>query len=240
MTNVTIQTGRMHFSGRLSADAPDPALDTLAKARRMPVPVYGLTPQRHVEDWDAFGVQSATHDGELDSCTVSVSYTLWRNPHNIHDPVNLARLDDETRRSLDSEVPWARPEWLLERVRRMHYPMLWECVRTSWHREPEPRDSIESELVSHVNYILVNSFRATRVDPASVHGFDGLSGAVHEKCVEHGVVVRVDGFERSGIRIDTDPDVYGVGVALGGSLLTAVVPRDELRFIELSFETRRL
>jgi hypothetical protein len=50
----------------------------------------------------------------------------------------------------------------------------------------------------------------------------------------------VNGYERSGIRIDTDPDVYGVGVALDdASCVTAVVPRDELRFIDLAFATRR-
>jgi hypothetical protein len=228
----------MHFRGRREADAPDPALENIEQARRMPVPVLGLVPQRHLEDWDAFGVASSSHDGELDSCEVSISYTLWRNPHNIDDPRNLAELDDEQRAALSVDLPSDRPPWLIERVRRMRYPLLWEAVTTHWHPEPTAYDSVEARLAAHVNHILMNGFRATRVH-GEVAG--ELDSPVDERHVEHGVRLLVNGYERSGIRIDTDPDVYGVGVALDdASCVTAVVPRDELRFIDLAFATRRL
>ncbi|WP_162940326.1 hypothetical protein [Gryllotalpicola protaetiae] len=228
----------MRFGGRLKADAPDPAIELIEKARRMPVPVIGLVPQRHLEDWDAFGVSSGTHNGVFDSCDVSISYTLWRNPHNIHDPVNLAELGDEQRASLDRQVPSERPPWLLERVRRTRYPLLWECVITHWRSEPREYDSVEARLAAHVNHILENGFRETRVR-GELPG--DLDSPVDERHVEHGVTVLVNGFERSGIRIDTDPDVYGVGVALANnSTVTAVLPRDELRFVDVAFETRRI
>jgi hypothetical protein len=228
----------VHFSGRLDADAPDPALDLIEKAKRMPVPVLGLVPQRHLEDWDAFGLNTGTHNGVFDTCEVSISYTLWRNPDNLDDPANLAELDDEHRASLDREVPWVRPAWLLERVRRMRHPLLWEAVSTHWRAEPREYDAVEARLVSHVNHILTNGYRETRVR-GDLPG--DLDSPVDERHVEHGLTVRVNGYERVGVRIDTDPDVYGIGVALdNGSTVTAVVPRDELRFIELAFATRPL
>ncbi|GAA4193927.1 hypothetical protein GCM10022288_28490 [Gryllotalpicola kribbensis] len=231
----------MHFRGHLGSDAPDPALEIIEQVKRMPVPVLGLVPQRHLEDWDAFGIASSGHDGELYSCAVSISYTLWRNPHNIDDPRNLAELDDALRVELGEDVPWDRPAWLLERVRRMRYPLLWEAVTTHWNAEPSAHDAAPAQLAAHVNHILMNGFRATRVRGAGGDGGPGeLDSPVDERHAEHGVTLLVNGYERSGIRIDTDPDVYGVGVALDdASCVTAVVPRDELRFIDLAFATRR-
>lgn len=251
-------------------------------ARRMPVPVYGLVAQRHLEDWDAFGVNTSTHDDVLDSCDVSISYTLWRNPEYIDDPVNLAAPaapDGEPGTWFDEAVGRRhraalreRPDWLLERLRRMRYPMLWECVTTHWCAPPRDEDSdsagagagasagsagsagsprsagspgsasrpatVEEHLATHVNHVLANAFRETRLHGAAPGDLDS---PVDERHVEHGVPLRVNGFWRPGIRIDTDPDVFGLGVALNPTTcITAVVPRDELRFIELGFATRRL
>jgi len=249
----------MHIRGWLGRDAPDPALETLEKARRMPVPVFGLVPQRHLEDWDAFSVSSGSHNGVFDSCEVSLSYTLWRNPEYIDDPVNLAEdaVSKAARRESDTNVDWPRddprqqlrrdamrerPDWLLERLRRMLYPLLWECVATHWRAEPREHDRVEARLVSHLNHILTNRFRQTRVRGSGAEdGMGDLDSPVDERHVEHNVTVRVNGFERQGIRIDTDPDVFGVGVALDpATCVTAVVPRDELRFVDLAFATRPL
>lgn len=226
----------MHFRGRVEADAQDPALEIIAQLRRMPAPVFGLVPQRHLEDWDAFGLNSSSHDGELTSCEVSISYTLWRNPHNIDDPVNFAELDEEARELAYQEIARDRPRWLRERVRRMRYPLLWEAVVTHW--SARPLDDLETRLAGHVNHVLLNRFPATRATgglPAE------LDSPVDERHVERGVPLRVDGFERSGIRIDTDPDVFGVGVAVDEhTLVTAALPRDELRFIDVAFARRPL
>jgi hypothetical protein len=218
---------------------PDPRLEWLEQARRMPVPVFGLVAQRHVEDWGAIGVGMETRDGVLASCEVSISYTLWRDPDAPDDPVNLAELDDEQRRALDEEPPWARPPWLVEQVRRMRYPALWECVRTRWSREPDEFDTVRAVLVQHVNHVLLNQFRPTRVvGDEPPHELDS---PVDERCVEPDIPVLVGGVAREGIRIDTDPDVYGVGVDLDAqTVLTAAVPRDELRYLEIAFAVRPL
>jgi hypothetical protein len=233
------ETGRVRFAGVVGEGEPDPRLRWREQARGMPVPVVGLVPQRHLEDWDAIGVGSGTRDGVLDSCEVSISYTLWRNPDEPDDPANLAELDQSQREAPEVEPPWPRPQWLVEQVRRMRYPMLWECVRTSWSRESRAPETVRSRLVAHVNHVLVNQFRQTRavgeLPPLE------LDSPVDERCVEPGIPVLVGGIAREGFRIDTDPDVYGVGVDLAAdAVLTAAIPRDALPYLEIAFAPRPL
>ncbi|GAA4471531.1 hypothetical protein [Phytohabitans houttuyneae] len=227
----------MRFAGVGGEHEPDPRLEWREQARRMPVPVFGLVPQRHAEDWDAIGLGSGTVNGVLESCEVSVTYTLWRNPDDPDDPVNLAELDDEQRRALAEQPPWARAPWLEEQVRRMRYPALWECVRTRWTREPGEFDTVRALLVEHVNHIVANQFRRTRV--VGDHPPYEVDSPVNERCAEPGIPVVVDGVTRDGLRIDTDPDVYGVGVDLDPhTVLTAAVPRDDLPYLQMAFATR--
>jgi hypothetical protein len=227
----------VRFAGVLGEDAPDPRLERLEQARHMPVPVLGLVAQPHLEDWGAIGVGSGTRDGELESCEASISYTLWRNPDDRTDPVNLVELDERQRAALETEPPWPRPAWLVEQIQRMRYPMLWECVCTRWFRAPGEHDTVRAVLVSHVNHVLTNRFRETRV-VGDAPPFD-LDSPVDERCVEAGVPVMVDGIVRDGVRVDTDPDVYGVGVDLGThAVLTAAIPRDALEYVDVAFAVR--
>lgn len=115
--------------------------------------------------------------------------------------------------------------------------MLWECVRTQWCRDPHESDRVDALLVAHVNHILVNRFRRTpAVSNDLPHDIDG---PVDERCVEPGVPVLVDGVARDGVRIDTDPDVYGLGLEIGAnSVLTAAMPRDALPYLEVAFAVR--
>jgi hypothetical protein len=225
----------VRFAGVVGEDEPDPRLRWHEQARDLPMSIVGLVPQPHLEDWGAIGVGSGTRNGVLDSCEASISYTLWRNPDERDDPVNLAELDEQQRRALEAAPPWPRPSWLVEQVRRMRYPMLWECVRTQWSREPGGYGDVPTQLVAHVNHILVNQFRHTGVvdddDPA--HGIDG---PVDERCVEARIPVLVDGTARNGFRIDTDPHVYGLAVDLDPhSVLTAAIPRDALPYLQIAF-----
>jgi hypothetical protein len=216
------------FARVIGEDEPDPRLQWREQARRLPVPIVGLVPQPHLEDWGAIGVGTGTRNGVLDSCEVSIGYTLWRNPDEPDDPVNLAELDQQQHRALGVEPPWPRPAWLVEQVRRMRYPMLWECARTRWNREPREFDTIQSELAAHVNHILTNQFRPYALD-----------NPVDERCVETGIPVLVDGITHEGFRIDTDPHVYGVGVDLDRrTVLTAAIPRDALPYVEVAFAVR--
>lgn len=237
MRGAERRLGGMRFANVLREDAPDPRLHLREQARRMPVPVLGLVPQRHLEDWDALGVSSGTRNGVLDSYEVSISYTLWRNPDDPADAVNLAEPDEQQREALATQTPWPRPSWLVEQVGRMRYPMLWECVRTRWCRDPRETDTVGAQLVAHVNHILVNQFRRTRVlgDTAPFR----IDNPVDARCLEPGITVRVDGVALDGVRIDTDPDVYGLGAELGaGAVLAAAIPRDALSYLDLVFAVR--
>jgi len=230
----------MRISGRLPEDAPDPRLRLVEQLRAMPVPILGLVPQPNVEDWGAFGMSSGISNGVMHQMTVSIGYTLWRNPADRDDPGNLAELDEEARRAVELQTPWPRPSWLLETVARMRYPMLWEAVRTSWHAAGAHRQSPAAELVHHVDHVLRNHYadRSAR-DPAARLG--AWEPSVDERHVEHGVPVVVNGTAVAGMRIDTDPHVLGLGADLGeAGVLTAVLDRDALPYLVPEFAARAL
>ncbi len=151
-------TAPMRFGGFLPEDAPDPRIAQAEKVKLLPVPVMGLVVQPNLE---ALGMPGTMIAGmpEPSHMTVSVSYTLWRNPADRFDPANLAELDESTRRALDGPFPVPRPAWLVERVERMRYPMLWEAVRTTWHRVPSELSAPARLLVEQANHILMNRFR---------------------------------------------------------------------------------
>ncbi|WP_160667926.1 hypothetical protein [Pseudarthrobacter sp. ATCC 49987] len=48
------------------------------------------------------------------------------------------------------------------------------------------------------------------------------------------------GIDVPGAEVDTDPFVYGIGAQLaGGGVVTAVLPRTELKRSQVQFTTRR-
>lgn len=61
----------------------------------MPIPVMGLTPQPSLEDTNSVGVSYGLDDRGYNEMTASITYTLWRNPDDRSDPVNLADLDEK-------------------------------------------------------------------------------------------------------------------------------------------------
>lgn len=228
----------MHVAGLVPEDAPDPMLGVVEHLRRMPIPILGFVPQRHLEDWGNFGVQSGVVNGVLDEMTASISYTLWRHPDDPANPGNLADLDELTRTALEQEPAWPRPQWMLEGINRMRYRALPDAVRTAWSRD-RSRQDVRSAVVGHVNHILVNEFGGAY--PSSPLNRPGSHPLVDERCAKSGHAILVDGIETDGVRIDTDPDVVGFGADLGAEgLLTAVVPRDDLPLIEIAFATRPL
>jgi len=147
----------MQFAGVLPEDAPDPRLEREERLKDMPVPIVELVPQPSVGLVE-FGVSTTSSGSGVDAMTVSMSATLWRNPFDKSDPVNLADLDEDTRRAIEEVPPWPRPAWLVDSVERMLYPMLWEAVQTTWHREETEYSTLAALLVQHTNYVLMNQF----------------------------------------------------------------------------------
>lgn len=227
----------MQFAGVLPADAPDPLAEVRARVRTLAFPVMGLTPQRTVEDHGDVGLSDGHDFNGLSNQSVSISYTLWRNPDDHGDPVNLAELDEQTRVSLDHEPPWPRPAWLVERVQRMRYPQLWEAVRTTWNRDRSAYAALSRQLTDHTNYILMNRF----------HGELGLppgpltdrAWEVTESDVDPAAQLEVDGRVVSASEIHSDPFVYAVGAQLRPDVVvTVVVSRDDLPYVRIALTTR--
>lgn len=225
----------MQFAGILPEDAPDPRVDRERLLKNMPVPVYEFAAQRAVDVTD-IGVSSGTDGRGMNMMTASVSATLWRNPDDKSDPINLADLDEQTRRSIEEVPSWPRPAWLIEFVERMRYPRLWEAVQTTWHRDQSEYTTLGYLLVHHANHILMNHFREQL--GLGLHDWDSPALA-SERLVRDGVDVVVDGLTVTGAEIDTDPFVYAIGANLPtGGTLTTVISREYLPYVDLKFAQR--
>ncbi|WP_427017300.1 hypothetical protein ACQCSX_01165 [Pseudarthrobacter sp. P1] len=227
----------MRLAGILPEDAPDPRTEQAERLKLMPIPVMGLVPQPSLEDTNTIGVTYGQDDRGYSDMTASITYTLWRNPDDHSDPVNLADLDEPTRRAIEAVPPWPRPAWLVEQVGRMHYPQLWEAVWTTWHRDPSEHSAVASVLVDHVNHILMNQFRQEL--GSDTKPWEMPAPVVTGRMVNSRVHVLVGGLEVPAAEVDTDPFVYGIGADLaGGGVVTAVVPRTSLERIRIEFTTR--
>ena len=226
----------MHLAGVLPEDAPDPRIAVAKQLESMPIPVMGLAPQSSLEDTGSVGFGYAHGDDGYDEMTAVMSYLLWRYPQDHADPRNLAELDDETLRSIQQVPPWPRPKWLIEQVGRMRYPHLTDAVRTTWVRDPGSAPSLATRLISHVEHVLVNQFRHELELEGVPSGRQW--GRIPESAVGASVAVLVDGVATPAIELDTDPQVYGVGVALpSGGLATAVIPRSRMEDVRIEFVT---
>jgi hypothetical protein len=227
----------MRAAGILPEDAPDPRAEWAENLKLMPIPVMGLTPQPSLEDTDSVGVTNGWDDHGYSEMTASITYTLWRNPDNHEDPVNLADLDEKTRRSIEEVPPWPRPPWLIEQVERLRYPQLWDAVRTTWHRAPSEHSSVQRLLTDHINHILMNQYRQ-ELWPGS-NPWDHHPPPISGRMVNSHVRTVINGISVPGAEVDTDPFVYGIGAQLAtGGVVTAVLPRAELKSIQVQFATR--
>ncbi|MFP3465601.1 hypothetical protein [Leifsonia sp. SIMBA_070] len=203
----------------------------------MPVPIIGFVPQPTLEDAEMENTMSQHGMTGLSQLSVSINYTLWRNPGDRSDPVNLAELDEPTRRALDEPAPQPRPAWLIEMAERRRYPMLWEAVRTTWTRDASEFSTPTRLLIDHADHILMNQFREEL--GLGDMGIDRFISPLTEKTVNRDAVVTVEGVEMPALEIDTDPFVYAIGAELSSdTVLTAVVPRDALQHIRIEFARR--
>ena len=124
----------MEYAGVVPMDAPDPSADFEARLRGLSYPVFQLRPQPSLTripgaSFMEMGESAAAGAPMgLAESSVSLTYTLWRNPDDHSDPRNEIELDPGIRRSIEEEPPWGRPAWLIERAQLLKYPMLWDCL----------------------------------------------------------------------------------------------------------------
>lgn len=222
----------MHFADIDPMDVPPPPTVDAAAAM-FGAPVVGFVAQPALSELGVSTSGSSANGGPVTLESLSISYTLWRNPEDHDDPGNLAESTDLVPDPLAEEPVRPLPAWMLESRRLARYPSLWEAVMTTRVRDPA-RQSAESVLVAHTNYVLTNTFRDQRV----VGGVGGeLDAPVTGRHLER-VSVSLDGIDVPGWRLDTDPHVYAVGAGLGDRILTAVVARDHLPRLLIAFATR--
>ena len=222
----------MHFADIDPKDIPPPpTVDEVA--RLFSVPMMSFVAQPSLQELAVGTTGSSSIGGETILDSVSLTYTLWRNPRDRNDPANLGDLSESDRQALDAPPVRPLPDWMMERRDLMRYPMLWEAVLTTRKSDAEWQTP-ESTLVGHVNHVLMNVFREQRV----VGGIPGeLDSPVTERHVQP-VTVSADGVDVLGMQIDSDPNVYAVGADLGDRILTAVVSRDHLSRVTMAFVTR--
>ena len=103
ITHVLHNRG-MRVTGTLPEDAPDPRVEQAERLKLMPIPVMGLVSQPSLEDTDAVGLGYSQDARGYCEMTASVTYAIWRNPIDRSDPINLADLDEQTRKAIE-EVP---------------------------------------------------------------------------------------------------------------------------------------
>lgn len=231
----------MYFRGQSPADRPDPLEELRAQARAFGIRAAGLTPQRHLEDRGISGLQISEQGMPVEAVTQSVTlwrtYTVWQNPDDRHDPVNFRPVDDDLRRMQASATPDDVPAWIVQMRDRVQYPMLWEAVQTHWAPGTENSEAaldVSALLTAHVDYILHNSFRVEYGlgDPTE----EPWKPLVRRAAVQRAGVIVDDAVLDTGVMIDTDPFVIGLGAPLpDGRAFTAVVSRSLLDFVTLEF-----
>lgn len=215
---------------------------TAQRIAAFPVPVAGFVGQPHLElmplasEWS-----SGNGTGEFTERSVTLSYTFWRNPSNRDDPRNLSDLDEATTAAL-SAPPVRELSPLLEESRqRIRFPMVWDAIRTTIVGDGLDLPDLGTALIDHATYVLINRFRDTRTRPAnadtSAHSgtVDGAPQTGHLQSAPF----ELDATTHSGLLLDTDPDVWATGIAFTDRLITVVVERDLLAFLDLRYATVR-
>jgi hypothetical protein len=235
---VAIRNARaMQFAGVLPEDAPDPRLESGRRLLSLPFPLVGLVPQPTIEDTNSPGIWESTGVAGRSQLAVSFSYTLWRNPDDRADPINLKDLHPHEQAAIDTVPPWPRPAWLIEYVEMMRYPQLWEAVRTCWTGDGSEYTTLSMQLIDHTNYILMNQFR-DELGLAPGPTGDG-PWKVGPSSVNTAAVLELDGADVPAFEIDTDPFVYAIGAQTRPDVVTTVViAREHLPYLRLALHTR--
>ncbi|MFC4241809.1 hypothetical protein ACFOYW_00365 [Gryllotalpicola reticulitermitis] len=210
------------------------------QVRELGIDVAGFVPQRHLEHLGIVGLtmeQSGSRGQEQTARRASIAsgYTLWRNPDDRSDPVNLRAVDEETRRRWQLAEALPHPPWRKRMIERLRYPMLVDAVRTNWTAPGAEQVELAEELARHVNHLLNNQYRDSDVPRPRAEG-GHRADVVSRDDAEHGHPVEIDGVTCDGILLDGNPHVTGLGARLDEQrTLTAVVDREHLALLRLAF-----
>lgn len=216
--------------GASARDLPAPPTpeETAARFGR---PVFGLVPQPHLKELDT--LSTVASDEELTD--VSVSYSFLTEPTDPTDPRNLVPTVRDIDGWLEKAERDGQPEWFVRSLQAMRFPMVWEAVRTTSRTDPSGATTAE-RLAAHMEHVLINTSdeRRRRDDDSGIPSLDTGVTAAHARPT----TVPVDGTERPGIQIDTDPTVIGWAVEVDDSLVSVVLDRDRADHLDVRLVTR--
>lgn len=195
-----------------------------------PGPVYGFVSQPQLQEFAA-----TTREATGRVVQIGLSYSFLRLPQRPDDPVNFIELTAEQRQAIERASASTLPGWLKEQIARMRYPTLFDAVRTSVPIPAERAHPIEARLAAH----MLDTLQATRPRTATTESAQyGFPPLFHDDDVIRGMPVRVDGETVRSYRVETHPDIVGVGIHHNDAYVTAVVPKGVLPAIDLAFTLR--
>ncbi|NQX12625.1 hypothetical protein HQQ80_13370 [Microbacteriaceae bacterium VKM Ac-2855] len=175
-------------------------------------PVVSFVPQPRLEQ---FAAAPSITNGRI--VEVSLSYSLLRHPHRRDHPENLLPLSAEQDRAIRRAEEGDLPEWMIDQIRRMRYPVLWEAVRTAVTIPTERARPLEARLGAHMK-------DALRLMPGA-NSRSRKTVQLREEELTRGAPIGVDGETVRGIRVDGDPDVVALGFRLDERQVTVVIER---------------
>jgi hypothetical protein len=213
----------MHFVSESIEWPPEPpSLDHVA--REFGGRVFSFVPQRHLE---LAGVSVESTNDAISA--IALSYSVYVNPDDLDDPINLRRLKDGE--TAQTELTHGQPAWVHKLIVQSRYPLLWEAVRTSTAVDALSWGSAAGALAQHLDHVAVN---------AQERGPDAFltpdSDATDPKLADP-IVLGIDGRPEPGIRIRHRG--YRAYAATLGDRVLSVVLADDLPIVpEMSFISR--
>ena len=219
----------MHeIPGATPHDVPEPPSPDEVAAR-FGRPIIGFCPQPHLTELN--GLSTMGHNDRL--VQVAVSYSFLLDPADPSSPQNLVDDVESVHGWIEKAHRDRQPEWFIRSLQSRSFPMLWEAVRTSVDEfERTPAEG----LARHVNHVLINTVenRRRRSADSPAPRLDAAVPASHAQPA----TVTLDGIERDGVMIDTDPDIVGWAAEVDGAIVSIAIDRDRAAVLDLRLVTR--
>jgi len=210
---------------------PSEAPGVEATLRSLDGPVFGFAVQPHLSE-----LAAATRSDRARVDGVSLSYTYYRHPLNRAHPSNFVDLTPQQVAAIERAESSRLPSWMVEQIRQIRYPTLWDAVRTAKAGPGDRKDALETRLAAHANDVLrardprhvpVRSPRATP------------TGRLHHSDLLETTCVMVDREPHRGRRLEAAPFLTAFGVRIGKRYLTVVYDTRTAPKLSLEFTVRR-
>jgi len=202
-----------------------------ATLRSLDGPVFGFAAQPHLSELAAATLSDrARVDG------VSLSYTYYRHPLNRAHPSNFVDLTPQQVAAIERAESSSLPLWMVEQIRQIRYPTLWDAVRTAKAGPGDRKDALETRLAAHANDVL----RARDPRHVAIRSPRNTStGRLHHSDLLETTCVMVDREPHRGRLLEAAPFLTAFGTRIGKRYLTVVYDTRTAPKLALEFTVRR-